>query len=58
MGIIHKLATALRGSMRESAEQLVDANGLRIFAQEIHECKTNIQHSKQQLAAIIVQKTP
>ena len=56
MGIMNKLATALRGSVRENAEMIIDANGLRIFAQEIHDCETNIDHAKQQLAAILVEK--
>lgn len=57
MGIINKLTSALRGGLRESAEEMIDMNGLRIFAQEIHDCETNIKHSKQQLASIIAEKS-
>jgi phage shock protein A len=57
MNIIRKLATALQGGLRESGEMMVDANGMRIFAQEIHQCERGINQSKQQLASIIVQKT-
>lgn len=56
MRIMTKLATVLRGGVRESAEAVIDANGLRIFAQEIQDCETNINHSKQQLAGIIADK--
>lgn len=57
MGLINKIATAFRGSLREGAEIVVDANAMRIFAQEIHECEKSISHSKHQLATIIAQRT-
>ncbi len=57
MNIIRKLATALQSGLRESGEMMVDANGMRIFAQEIHQCESGINQSKQQLASIIAQKT-
>lgn len=57
MNIIRKLTSALQGGLRESGEMMVDANGMRIFAQEIHQCERGINQSKQQLASIIVQKT-
>ena len=56
MRIMHKLATALRGGVRETAEVVIDANSLRIFAQEIHECENHISQSKQQLASIMAEK--
>lgn len=56
MRIMHKLATALRGSVRESAETLIDANSLRIFAQEIHECEQHIRKTKEHLAQLIAEK--
>lgn len=56
MRIMYKLVTALRGGVRESAEVVIDANSLRIFAQEIHECENHINQSKQQLASIIAEK--
>ena len=51
-----KIATALRGGVRESADVVIDANGLRIFAQEIHECENHIRQSKQQLASIMAER--
>ena len=56
MRIMAKLATAFRGGVRESAEVIIDANSLRIFAQEIHECDIHIKKTKQQLASIIAEK--
>ena len=56
MRIMAKIATALRGGVRESAEVVIDANGLRIFAQEIHECENHIRQSKQQLASIMAER--
>jgi phage shock protein A len=56
MNIMRKLTAAFRGGLRESAEVVIDANGMRIFAQEIHQCENGISQSKQQLASIIAQK--
>jgi len=56
MRIMRKLVTALNGGVRETAEIVIDANSLRIFAQEIHECENHITQSKQQLASIIAEK--
>lgn len=47
MGLIQKLASAVRGGSREILELAVDANGLRILAQEIHECEVAIGQAKQ-----------
>lgn len=56
MRIMAKIATAFRGGVRESAEVIIDANSLRIFAQEIHECDNHVRNTKQQLASIIAEK--
>jgi len=56
MRIMQKIARAFRGGVRESAEVIIDANSLRIFAQEIHECDNHIRQTKQQLASIIAEK--
>lgn len=47
MGLIGKLATAVRGGSRELLELAIDANGLRILGQEIHECEVAIGQAKQ-----------
>ncbi|CAA6814002.1 MAG: Unknown protein [uncultured Thiotrichaceae bacterium] len=56
MRIMQKLTTALRGSVRETAEIVIDANSLRIFAQEIHECEQHIRKTKEHLAQLIAEK--
>ena len=48
MGLIQKLTTAVRGGTREIIELAVDASGLRIFAQESHDCEGAIQQAKQE----------
>ncbi len=54
--LISKLSTAMRGGAREVLETAVDANAIRIFAQEIHECETNVQQAKKHLAGVIAEK--
>jgi phage shock protein A len=55
MKIITKLATALRGRVREAAESVVDANSLRIFEQEIHDCELTIHQAKHDLCDVMAQ---
>lgn len=56
MNVFAKLFTAVRGSVREAAEVVVDANALRIFEQEIHECESVIQCIKRDLASVVAEK--
>lgn len=56
MNIMRKIATALRGSVRESAEVVIDANAIRIFEQEILDAEQGIARSKQQLAYVIAER--
>ncbi|MCP3867321.1 MAG: PspA/IM30 family protein [Gammaproteobacteria bacterium] len=56
MGLLDKLATAVRGGTREVLEQAVDANGLRILAQEIHECETSVRAARQDLCRIAAER--
>lgn len=56
MQIINKLVTIVRGGVRESAEVIIDANGLRIFEQEIHECEAANHQSKKHLSLIVAEK--
>lgn len=56
MQVINKLITIVRGGVRESAEVVIDANSLRIFEQEIHECDTAIHQSKKHLSLIVAEK--
>lgn len=56
MGLIKKLATAVRGGTREVLELAVDANGLRILAHEIHECEATIGRTKQDLCQVSAER--
>jgi len=56
MNVMRKIATALRGSVRESAEVVIDANAIRIFEQEILDAEQGIARSKQQLAYVIAER--
>ncbi|UZE96738.1 PspA/IM30 family protein [Alkalimarinus alittae] len=56
MNIMRKISTALRGSVRESAEVVIDANAIRIFEQEILDAEQGIARSKQQLAHVMAER--
>lgn len=56
MNVLRKMATAFRGSMRESAEVVIDANAIRIFEQEILDAEQGITRSKQQLAYVMAER--
>ncbi len=56
MGLIGKLSTALRGRARETLEQAVDSNGLRIFEQEISDCEQSIFAARQDLTRLIAER--
>jgi len=55
MSITSKLSSALRGTVREAAEGVIDANSIKILGQEIHDFENDIAESKQKLALIITQ---
>ncbi len=54
MGIFAKLTTLARGTARESAEVLLDANAIRVFEQEIVDVEESIQLRKQAMSEVIV----
>ena len=56
LNLIQKLSTTMRGGTREVLEHAVDANAIRIFGQEIHECEVNLQQAKQHLAGVMAEK--
>ena len=56
MNLLQKIATAFRGAGRETLEQVVDANGLRIFEQEIHDCQHAITTAKRQLSNVLAER--
>lgn len=56
LNLIQKLSTAMRGGTREVLETAVDANAIRIFAQEIYDCESSLQQAKQHLAGVMAEK--
>jgi phage shock protein A len=53
MGILAKLHTLLRASARESAEQITEANAIRIYRQEIVDAQNFLAKRKTCLASLI-----
>ncbi|GAA3920988.1 PspA/IM30 family protein [Litoribacillus peritrichatus] len=56
MNTMRKIYTAIRGSARENAESVIDANAIRIFEQEILDAEQAIMQSKQKLAYIMAER--
>ncbi len=55
-GVMSKIWTAIRGGAREVGESVVDANGIRIFEQEIRDAKDNIAKAKSSLTEVMANK--
>ncbi|CAH9055299.1 hypothetical protein PSECIP111951_02775 [Pseudoalteromonas holothuriae] len=56
MSILKKLFTAVRGGAREAGEAIVDANGIRIFEQEIADAKNALQKAKRNLTEVMAKE--
>ncbi|BBN83070.1 phage shock protein A [Pseudoalteromonas sp. A25] len=56
MSILKKLFTAVRGGAREVGEAIVDANGIRIFEQEIADAKNALQKAKRSLTEVMAKE--
>ncbi len=56
MSVIKKVVTLLRGSARELAENVVDANATRIYEQEIIDAKQSILEARNSLAGVMAQE--
>lgn len=54
--VFSKLWTALRGGAREIGDAVVDANGVRIFEQEIKDAKDNIATAKRNLTEVMAKR--
>lgn len=54
--VFDKLWTALRGGVREIGDAIVDANGIRIFEQEIKDAEANIAAAKKSLTEVMARK--
>jgi phage shock protein A len=53
MGILKKIMTAIRGGAREVGELVVDANGTRIFEQEIKDAQVHLNRARQDLTSVM-----
>jgi len=56
MSVIKKVVTLLRGSAREIAENVVDANATRIYEQEIVDAKQSILEARNSLADVMAKE--
>lgn len=56
MSILSKLFTAIKGGAREVGESIVDANGVRIFEQEIADAQNALQSAKKNLTEVMAKE--
>jgi phage shock protein A len=56
MSVIGKIATLIKGSARELGESIVDANGVRIYEQEIREARDAIAQAKVELTGVMAKE--
>jgi len=56
MSVLKKIMTAIRGGAREVGELVVDANGTRIFEQEINDAQTHLRKAKQDLTQVMAKQ--
>ncbi len=56
MSILRKIMTAVRGGAREVGELVVDANGTRIFEQEIKDAEEHMRKAKQDLTDVMAKQ--
>ena len=56
MSILRKIITAIRGGAREVGELVVDANGARIFEQEIKDAEQHLRKAKHDLTAVMAKQ--
>ncbi|MDR2164426.1 MAG: PspA/IM30 family protein [Zoogloeaceae bacterium] len=56
MSVIGKIATLIKGSARELGESIVDANGARIYEQEIRDARDAIARAKADLTGVMAKE--
>jgi phage shock protein A len=56
MSILSKIFTAIKGGAREVGESIVDANGLRIFEQEIADAQNALGTAKKNLTEVMAKE--
>lgn len=56
MSILNKIFTAIKGGAREVGESIVDANGIRIFEQEIADAQNALAQAKKNLTEVMAKE--
>ena len=56
MSVIGKMVTLLRGSARELGDSIVDANGARIYEQEVLDARNAIAKAKGELTGVMAKE--
>lgn len=56
MSVMSKLVTLLRGSVRELGDSVIDANGTRIYEQEIIDARNSIAQARQDLTLVMARE--
>lgn len=56
MSILSKIFTAIKGGAREVGESIVDANGIRIFEQEIADAQNALATAKKNLTEVMAKE--
>jgi phage shock protein A len=56
MSVIGKIATLIKGSARELGESVIDANGVRIYEQEIRDAQAAIGKAKTDLTGVMAKE--
>lgn len=56
MSVLSKLVTLMRGSVRELGDSVIDANGTRIYEQEIVDARNSIAEAKQNLTLVMAKE--
>jgi phage shock protein A len=56
MSVIGKIATLIKGSTRELGESIIDANGVRIYEQEIRDARDAIARAKTDLTGVMAKE--
>ncbi|MFT6072594.1 MAG: phage shock protein A [Alphaproteobacteria bacterium] len=56
MGLFKKIIDAIRGGAREVGESIVDANGIRIFEQEVKDAEAHLLQAKKDLTEVMAKE--
>lgn len=56
MSVLSKLVTLMRSSVRELGDSVIDANGTRIYEQEIIDARNSIAQAKQDLTLVMAKE--